>query len=527
MAGLGGVFALLGLGILCLWTLASSGLTSATVMSALSDSYMQHTVFITVKQALLSVFFSTLIGVCGALSFHRRAQFRGRNLILLGCFCAMIMPSTVAALSLLKLWGQSGAIAQTPLSFLLPEKLGLWSVVLAHVFFNAPLILRVCLSALEAVSVQQRQNAALLNLSPWSYFIILDWPAIRASLPSVMGLVFLLCATSFSLVLMLGGGPFVTTLEVSIYTSLRFDFNLPKAAFLSLVQLILCLVLLRLFGRNRNHITRLTQDVTYSCPRPDSTRFFMKMIDGFVICGVVFLNIIPLLLLISQSDLTAGLALLETRRFWDALYHSLTLAMGASFIGIIFAFLIGFLSHEAQLRRQSTLPYLIEASHSLFLVIPALVLGTALFILMRSFVDVSAYAFWILMLGNGLLALPFCHRIIAPALLRHLTETDRLTALLHIGQLKRLVMIIIPSLRSEIGFALGLSAALSFGDLGIITLFGSQNFETLPYMLYSFMSRYGADEADLLALILLGLSLILYASFVGLIGLWGRHFLRS
>ena len=41
-----------------------------------------------------------------------------------------------------------------------------------------------------------------------------------------------------------------------------------------------------------------------------------------------------------------------------------------------------------------------------------------------------------------------------------------------------------PKINREFGFALGLSAALSFGDLGVIALFGSENFQTLPWVLY-------------------------------------------
>lgn len=524
--GLAGVFALISLGFLCLWTLANTGVTSNFFTQLLSDSYIRHVIFITIKQALLSVFFATLIGSLGALAFHRRAQFKGRNILLLACFSAMIMPSTVAALSLLKLWGQSGFIAQTPLAFLLPQKLGLWSVILAHVFFNAPLVMRVCLSALDAVSAANKRSAALLHLSAWQYFWILDWPSIRAVLPSIMGLVFLLCATSFSLVLMLGGGPAVTTLEVSIYTSLRFDFNLPKAAFLSFVQIIICLIVVRLFGRGRTHISALSRTYERAIPRADSQQSFMRVMDTLIIAIIVVLTILPVILLILQSDISAGAYLLQEARFWQAFSNSVLLAIGASMLALILAFTLGFLAHEARLRGKNFLLQMIDISHSLFLLIPALVLGTALFILLRPYIDVSAYAFWILMLGNGLLALPFCHRIIAPALLRHLAETDRLCEMLPLSQMRRLFIIILPSLRSEIGFALGLSAALSFGDLGIITLFGSQSFETLPYMMFSFLSRYGAEEADILALILLCTSLGLYGLFTKLIGLWGVRVAR-
>ena len=87
-------------------------------------------------------------------------------------------------------------------------------------------------------------------------------------------------------------------------------------------------------------------------------------------------------------------------------------------------------------------------------------------------------------------------------------------------------MVILPSLRREIGFAMGLSAALSFGDLGIITLFGSQDFETLPFMLFQFMNRYGADEADFLALLLLSSAIALYWLFNKMITIWGAHVAR-
>ena len=130
------------------------------------------------------------------------------------------------------------------------------------------------------------------------------------------------------------------------------------------------------------------------------------------------------------------------------------------------------------------------------------------------------------MLGNGLLALPFSYRIIVPALLRHLRETDRLCAMLNITGARRIVRVIIPSLHKEIGFALGLSAALSFGDLGIITLFGSQSFETLPYMLFNFLNRYGANEADLLAVILLATAIGLYSLFLKSVSFWGRFIAR-
>ena len=111
----------------------------------------------------------------------------------------------------------------------LPPVYGLGSVLLAHVFFNAPLMLRVLSSTLGGIPQAQWRLAAQWGLSDLERFAKIEWPTLKRVIPGLLALVFLLCFTSFSLVLMLGGGPAVTTLEVSIYTALRFDFDLPMA----------------------------------------------------------------------------------------------------------------------------------------------------------------------------------------------------------------------------------------------------------------------------------------------------------
>ena len=70
-------------------------------------------------------------------------------------------------------------------------------------------------------------------------FRLIEWPAMRAALPGVAGLVFMLCITSFTIVLTLGGGPAATTLEVAIYQALRFDFDPARAVALTLLQIAL------------------------------------------------------------------------------------------------------------------------------------------------------------------------------------------------------------------------------------------------------------------------------------------------
>ena len=81
----------------------------------------------------------------------------------------------------------------------------------------------------------------------------------------------------------------------------------------------------------------------------------------------------------------------------------------------------------------------------------------------------------------------------------------------------------LPALAPEIGYAAGLSSALSLGDMTIVALFGSQQFQTLPWLLYQTMARYRAGEAAALALLLLCLTLLLFTLFVLSAKLAGRR----
>ncbi|MDH3662752.1 MAG: hypothetical protein OEU92_22445 [Alphaproteobacteria bacterium] len=90
---------------------------------------------------------------------------------------------------------------------------------------------------------------------------------------------------------------------------------------------------------------------------------------------------------------------------------------------------------------------------------------------------------------------------------------DLLCASLGIRRWNRLRLVELPAMRRELGFAAGLTAALSMGDLGVIALFGSNQFQTLPWLLYQTMIRYRADEAAAMALVLLLLGIGLFAAF--------------
>ena len=68
----------------------------------------------------------------------------------------------------------------------------------------------------------------------------IDGPVLRSELASLASLIFLLCFTSFAIVLNLGGGSGRATLEVAIFEALRVDLDFGRAAWLGLVQVVIC-----------------------------------------------------------------------------------------------------------------------------------------------------------------------------------------------------------------------------------------------------------------------------------------------
>src|SRR3546814_12421297 len=92
-------------------------------------------------------------------------------------------------------------------------------------------------------------------------FRLIEAPMLRQIVPGVAGLIFLLCFTSFAVVLVLGGGPPNATLEVAIYQALRFDFDLGRVVAFAILQVGSCGLLVGLGYR----LTRPMQIGRASC----------------------------------------------------------------------------------------------------------------------------------------------------------------------------------------------------------------------------------------------------------------------
>src|SRR5262245_31962165 len=211
-------------GAALLMLLAQAG--EAEIGALLGSPYVRHILRFTLTQALLSTFLSAAFGVLVARAFAREAGFPGRRALLGLMSLPIVLPSLVAVFGIIAIYGQNGWLARALAAAggdARPDIYGLGGVVLAHVFFNLPLAVRLLLPGWHSIPVESWRLAAQLGMSDWSAFRLIEWPMLRRYLSHAAATIFMLCVGSFAIVLALGGGPGAATFEVAVFEVIRFE----------------------------------------------------------------------------------------------------------------------------------------------------------------------------------------------------------------------------------------------------------------------------------------------------------------
>ncbi|XHE12762.1 thiamine/thiamine pyrophosphate ABC transporter permease ThiP [Agrobacterium deltaense] len=489
--------------------------------AGIMDAYTLRILRFTLYQATLSTVLSILLGLPVALALSRRQDFPGRIWIIRLMAVPMGLPVIVGAFGIIAIWGRQGVLntalvfagADGPFSIY-----GLSGILIAHVFFNLPLAVRLMLAGLERIPGEYWRMAASLGMGPVAVFRFIEWPTVSRLVPGIAGLVFMLCATSFTLVLLLGGGPAATTLEVAIYQALRFDFDPQRAIALSVLQIALTAILLGLLAflpSPEAEIASLGRPIR----RFDGKGSGARLWDAVAIAFAVLLIGLPLVA-ITVSGLNADLLrLLSAPIFLRAAATSLAIALLSAALVVLCCFAIINARQAVASGRHAARPLrflstTLGAGSSLVLLVPPVVLGSGWFLLLRPFGDVSVYAPVLVALINMLMALPLAMRVLEPAFTSHFLRTSRLSASLGLQGLTRLRFADLPVLRRPLLMAFSFAMALSLGDLGAVALFGSESFVTLPWLVYSNMGSYRTNDAAGYAFILGIVCLLLAAGGV-------------
>ncbi len=226
---------------------------SAGVLDAADWARAGRALGFTFWQASLSTILTLVLGLPAAWIFTT-FRFPGKSILRTLSSLPFILPTVVVAAGFNALIGPRGwlnlglmhafGLENPPLELM--NTLG--AILLAHVFYNTSIIIRLVGAAWSQLDPRLEQAARVLGASPWQTFRKVTLPLLRPSLLAATLLVFLFDFSSFGVVLLLGG-PRFATLEVEIYIQALHMLNLPLAGLLSVIQLLCTLVMMEVYLR--------------------------------------------------------------------------------------------------------------------------------------------------------------------------------------------------------------------------------------------------------------------------------------
>ncbi|MEM9580836.1 MAG: thiamine/thiamine pyrophosphate ABC transporter permease ThiP [Pseudomonadota bacterium] len=462
----------------------------------------------TLTQAVVSAVLSVLLAIPVARALARR-RFWGRDVLITLLGAPFLLPVIVAVMGLLAVFGRAGLVNQGLGALGLPPVpiYGFHGVVIAHVFFNLPLATRVILQGWLAIPAERFRLGAQLGFAPSDMRRHLEWPMLRQTVPGAFAIIFAICLSSFAVALTLGGGPKATTVELAIYQAFRFDFDLGKAAVLGVAQLALAggAALLALW---------LTQDgdvfgrgLDRAVERWDAQSSSARILDVVAISFAALFLLVPLMTIAAR-----GVAAFPEMpmQVWRAAGVSLGVALLSTVIAILLALSIAL----ATVRLRA-----LESVGLLAIAASPLVIGTGLFLVIFPFASPQDWAMVVTACVNGIMALPFALRALVPAVQNAFASYGRLASSLGFGRWGMIRIVVLPRCRAPLGFAAGLAAALSMGDLGVVALFAGAEEATLPLQVFRLMGSYRMDAAAGASVLLAALSFALFY----LCDAWGRQ----
>ncbi len=246
------------------WTLAGLG-------QILTDPYYLHLIRFTILQALYSTLLSLAVGLPGAYILARY-DFPGKRTLRSLTVIPFVLPAIVVALGFILFFGNNGYLNRVlvdlfhlsgaPLRILY----SLSGIVLAHAFYNAPIVMRVVSAAWEGFDPAIDEAAMSLGAGGLRRFVTITLPRLAPSILSGAALVFVFTFLSFPIVLTLGGARYAT-IEVGIYTLVRTLLDYHLGAALILVEIAISLFFTYLYLRVEGRLAVATAGLRRLAPR--------------------------------------------------------------------------------------------------------------------------------------------------------------------------------------------------------------------------------------------------------------------
>lgn len=304
--------------------IVDQGVDLAAFGEVLGRSRTLRVIGFTVGQAAASAGLSLLLGVPGAYLLYR-TRFRGRDTIRALVTVPFVLPTVVVGLAFRTLFAAHGPLGGWGLDG------SLAAILAAHVFFNYAVVVRTVGAAWAHLDRRPVDAARTLGAGPLRAFATITVPALGPALASAAVMVFLFCATSFGIIMVMGGAR-QQTIETEIYRQTAQVGDIRAAAVLSIVQLVLVVAVLAVAARLRQRTeAQLRLRPVADTERPVGPRD-LPAIGVTLLAGVLI--VLPLTVLVLRSLSTpSGWGWDNYRHLASVGQHNVLLVSGLEALG--------------------------------------------------------------------------------------------------------------------------------------------------------------------------------------------------
>ena len=483
------------------------------VVDVLGKPRVQRIALFTVWQAAASAALAVALGLPGAYVLYR-CRFRGRTAMRALVTVPFVLPTIVVALAFRTLfaadgplgsWGWDGSIAV---------------ILTAHVFLNYAVVVRTVGSSWAHLDNRPAEAARSLGAGPVRVFATITVPSLLASIAAAFVMVFLFCATSFGIMLILGGSQY-GTLETEIYRQTAQIGDLRAAAVLSILQLILVAAVLAVAAavRRRGEATlrlRASVDLARPVRRADLPAVLITAVVGLLLT-------VPLVVLVVRSLRTPNGWGLDNYRALSgvgdnnvlvtpvttALGFSLRTALAAAALSVLIGVLLCMVLARRPRRRVARRAIgTLDALVMLPLGISAVTVGFGFLIALDSPpLDLRSSPL-LIPIAQAMVTIPLVVRMVLPVLRAADDRLRQAAAVLGAGPIRVWWSVDLPIMSRALAGASAFAFAVALGEFGATTFIARPDNPTLPVVIGRLISRPGSANAGMAlaaAVILAGL----------------------
>ena len=491
-------------------------------VATLSEPKTLEVIWFTLWQAAVSTLVTLVIAIPGAYLLYRKS-FPGQGIVKALITVPFVLPSIVVAVGFTVFRNVHDFWVELGLTSLSDP---VYWIIAAHVFVNYSIAVRTIGGVWAGLDTEIDEAAELDGAGRFRSLLSVSLPQLRPAIFSAAALVFLFSATSFGIVLVLGGGQ-VQTIETAIYFSATQFLDLEEAAALVFIQTLITAAAFLVGSTLANGTIGLEQVFEGTRkPRVDGRDWPASVLTAGIVVGLM---VMPMLLVLVEAfkvgdgwGLT-NFANLGTRgardllniSVLDAASNSLRNMMVAAGIAFVLGTLISWLLVRAK-QKVLDLVFLVPLGVS------SVVLGFGFLVSFDS--DwLSLRSSWLIVpVAQAIIALPIVIRLVYPALVSIGQEPIEQASLEGASSWQIWRFVESGMIKGVLLTAAGYAAIVSVGEFGSSSFLAYGSEGTIPTLLFRLIARPGEQNYGM-AMAVSALLIVFSWTFVVYLGRTSKH----